>query len=213
MPRSGGQRQRKRWRPDPSTEPTNAPLTTPKPTQISTPADTPAKGNAMAPILLEDRRTLTKKMRKLETIIEGKGRGEVRKERENLTLELSTVEEQREELGKQVGQLEEGKEELQKVIRELKGELSREKNLPKEYFLEEFEEIKSGKKFWRQRGVELALVQPQKKGKETGELEEAMEKKQKKKKKGAKNKKVLEDTPPAKTEEDTVMLDPKPEKG
>ncbi|KAF8430712.1 hypothetical protein BGX38DRAFT_1146827 [Terfezia claveryi] len=113
--------------------------------------------------------------------------------------------------------LAEEKEELWKVIWELKGELSREKILLKGRFVEEFEGMMSfleEAEFWKKRceGAEERSAKAESARDKVWEknLEEQVKRK---KRKGANYKKVLEDTPPAKTEEDMVMLDPKPEQG
>ncbi|RPB23560.1 hypothetical protein L211DRAFT_849546 [Terfezia boudieri ATCC MYA-4762] len=183
---------------------------TPEPTQLPTPAGTPAVSRrSKAPTSLEGMRSLS----------------DMKNERESLRLGLSTVEKQKEELGKQVGQLEEEKEELRKVIWELKGELSWEKVLPKGRFVEEFEGTMSfleEAEFWNKRcrrAEERSIKAESARDKVWEEILEEQVKleveqalvQQQKKRKGAKDKKVLENTPPVNTEEDMVMLDPKPE--
>ncbi|RPB19265.1 hypothetical protein L211DRAFT_641266 [Terfezia boudieri ATCC MYA-4762] len=86
-----------------------------------------------------------------EIVRKRKAEGE---EREKLNSELSTVRREREELRRQVEKIEEEKEQLRKTILELEGELSREKNIPKERFVEESEGMLTfpeEAEFWKKR--------------------------------------------------------------
>ncbi|KAF8426523.1 hypothetical protein BGX38DRAFT_1334762 [Terfezia claveryi] len=191
---------------------------TPEPTQLLTPADTPVARKKEALMFSEDLRTLTEKMRELEAMKEEEGSVE-------LVLEegMETDEDQArraamdldvqmrtslwwswgcwgKDLKKRMAQLEAEKEELRKTILELEGNL--------EFWKKRY---RGAEEFGFEAESQRDKIWEEKKKKVVGELEVAMKKKQRKKKEGAKDRKALEDIPPAKIEEDMVMLDVKPE--